>query len=111
MSNIDIIHIAQTLTHFHMPRGLSEHCEAMYFDCLKLWPFCNIGRYGPSQYGHKYGLYWCLFEIQQKRRPTAKTVSKNMRLAKSYDQNKLFAQIMAISFVFWPNFAASLRDP
>ena len=34
-----------------------------------------------------------------------------MRLAKSYDQNKFFAQIMAISFVFWPNFSASLRDP
>ena len=34
-----------------------------------------------------------------------------MCLAKSYDQNKFFNQIMAISFVFWPNISASLRDP
>ena len=34
-----------------------------------------------------------------------------MRLAKIYNQNKLFAQIMAISFVFWHNFSAILRDP
>jgi hypothetical protein len=76
-----------------------------------LWLFSIIGHYGRSQYCHKYGLYGCLFEIQQKCRSTAKTVSKNMRLAKSYDQNKFVAQIMAISFVFWPNFSASLREP
>jgi hypothetical protein len=34
-----------------------------------------------------------------------------MRLVKSYDQNKFFGQIMAISFVFWPDFLARLRDP
>ena len=34
-----------------------------------------------------------------------------MRLAKSYDQNKFVDQIMAISFVCWPNFSVSLRDP
>jgi hypothetical protein len=49
-------------------------------------------------------------EIQQKCRSTTKTVSKNIRLAKSYDQNRFPPQIMAISFVFWPNFSPSLRD-
>jgi hypothetical protein len=59
----------------------------------------------------QYGLHGCLFKIQQKCRSTGKTVYKNMHLAKIYDQNKIFAQIMAISFVFWPNFSANLRDP
>jgi hypothetical protein len=51
------------------------------------------------------------FEIQQKCSSTLKTVSNNMHLAKNYDQTKFFAQIMAISFAFGPNFSASLRDP
>ena len=49
--------------------------------------------------------------VFSKCRSAAKTVSKNMRLAKSYDQNKFIAKIMAISFVFWPNLLAHLRDP
>jgi hypothetical protein len=48
--------------------------------------------------------------MQQKCRLTAKTVSKNMRAAKSYDENKFFGQIMAISFGFWPDFLASLQE-
>ena len=34
-----------------------------------------------------------------------------MRLVKGYDQNQFFTQIMAISFLFSPNFSVSLRDP
>ena len=73
-----------------------------------LWIFCIIGHYGPSQHGLKYFLYGCLLEIQQRYWSTAKMVSKNMCLVKSYGQNKFYTQIMTISLVFWPNFWASL---
>ena len=69
------------------------------------------GHYGPYRYGHTYGLHGCLLKEQQECRSAVKTVSKNMEVVKSYDQNKCIAEIMAISLVFSPHCSASLRDP
>jgi hypothetical protein len=50
--------------------------------------------------GRKDGLPWCLSKVEQKCISTAKTVSKNMQMVKSYGRNKFIAKIMAISLVF-----------
>ena len=52
-------------------------------------------------YGHEYGQYWCLFEDQEKCRSVEKAELKNLQRFKSYRQNKIKSEIMAISFVFW----------
>ena len=45
-----------------------------------------------------------LFEEQEKCRSTVKAELKNMHRFKSYGQNKIDYEIMAISFVFWAYF-------
>ena len=68
---------------------------------------CHNSRYGHFPilavmsyicYGQKYCCYGCLFKIQKRCRSTEKTVSKNVKLAKSY--GKFIAKMMAVSFVF-----------
>jgi hypothetical protein len=58
----------------------------------------NNSHYG--HYGHKYGLYVCLFQNIAKCRSILKTVSQNMQMVKSNGQNKFIAKIKAISLVF-----------
>ena len=52
--------------------------------------FVEIGHYGVSQYGHKYGQYWCLCEEQEKCGLPVKAELKNVHRFKSYSQNKIF---------------------
>ena len=59
-------------------------------------------------YGHEYGQYWCLFEDQEKCRSVEKAELKNLQRFKSYRQNKIKSEIMAISFVFWPYFGPKM---
>ena len=83
-TNIDNIH----------DRNLSGH-NGQY------WQNGHNGRYVTASYGHKYGEYWCLCEEQEKCRSVEKAESKNLHRLKSYGQNKIKCEIMAISFVFW----------
>ena len=57
--------------------------------------FVENGDYGMSQYGHKYGQYWCLCKEQEKCGSPVKEELKNMHLLKSYGQNKKFRQKVA----------------
>ena len=65
------------------------------------WQNGHNGHYGMALYGHEYGQYWCLFEEQEKCRSVEKAELKNLQRFKSYRQNKIKSEIMAISFVFW----------
>ena len=58
--------------------------------------------------GHKYGKYWCLCGEQEKCRSVEKAELKNLHRFKSYGQNKINSEIMAISFVFSPHFCPKL---
>ena len=62
--------------------------------------FDIFGHNGPNRYSIKNGFYACHFEQQEKGRPAAKMVFKNIRLVKSYGHDIFFMKIMAISFVF-----------
>ena len=66
------------------------------------------GHYGIASYGHEYGWYWCLCEEQGKCRSAVKAELKNLHRFKSYGQNKIDSEIMAISFVFSPHFCPKL---
>jgi hypothetical protein len=55
-------------------------------------------------YGHIYGLYLCVFKMQQRCSLTKDTFKTNMPLLKNYGPNKFLNKIMAVSFVFWPQF-------
>ena len=66
--------------------------------------FVDIDHYGLAHYGHRFDQYWCLFEEQEKCRSTVKAELKNMHRFKSYGQNKIDYEIMAIFFVFWAYF-------
>ena len=57
--------------------------------------FVEIGHYGVSQYGHKYGQYWCLCEEQEKCGLPVKAELKNVHRFKSYSQNKIFDEKVA----------------
>ena len=57
--------------------------------------FVENGYYGKSQYGHKYGLYWCLCEEQEKCGYSVKAELKNVHRFKSYSQNKIFDEKVA----------------
>ena len=59
-------------------------------------------------YGHRYGQYWCLCKEQEKCRSAVKAELKNLHLFKSYGQNKIDSTIMAISYIFLPNFCPKL---
>ena len=63
--------------------------------------FVNIDHYGLINYGPEYCRYWCLCEEQEKCRSPVKAEWKKMQRLKSYGQNKIKSEIMAISFVFW----------
>ena len=73
--------------------------------------FVDIDHYGLAHYGHRFDRYWCLFEEQEKCRSTMKAELKNMHRFKSYGQNKIDYEIMAISFVFMADFSPGLQDP
>ena len=70
--------------------------------------FVDIDHYGLAHYGHRFDRYWCLFEEQEKCRSTVKAELKNMHRFKSYGQNKIDYEIMAISFVFWAYFGPKM---
>ena len=63
--------------------------------------FVNIGHYGLIKYGPEYNQYWCLCEEKEKYGSPVKVEWKKMQWLKSYGQNKIKFEIMAISFVFW----------
>ena len=58
-------------------------------------------RYGLVLYGHEDCPSWFLCEDLYKCRSPVKTELKNMHRIKSYGQNKIGCEILAISFVFW----------
>ena len=62
-------------------------------------------------YGHRCVLYGCLHKEGEKCRSPMKTNLKNMHRIKSYGQNKIRSQIMAISFVFLPYFCPKMATP
>ena len=57
--------------------------------------FVENGDYGMSQYGHKYGQYWCRCKEQEKFGSPVKAELKIMHRLKSYGQNKIFRQKVA----------------
>ena len=61
--------------------------------------------------GHKYVAYRFLCKELYKRGSPVKTELKNMHRIKSYGQNKIGCEILAISFVFWPIFRTKMALP
>ena len=56
----------------------------------------HIGRYGPTNYGHKFNLYGCPWKIWSKCRSPVKTVLKKMYPTRFYGQNQKIWEKMAI---------------
>ena len=81
---------------------------------VKLVKMARIGQnscYGVVWYGNEYGWYWFSCEDLYKRRSPVKTELKNMHRIKSYGQNKIGCEILAISFVFWPILRPKMAFP
>ena len=69
---------------------------------VKMDKIAQNSRYVLVLNGNEYGPYWFPCEDLYKRRSPVKTELKNMHRIKSYGQNKIGCEILAISFVFWP---------
>ena len=54
-------------------------CHSGHYD-----HFVENGYYGESQYGHQYGLYWCLCQEQERYGYPVKAELKNVRRFKIY---------------------------
>ena len=73
--------------------------------------FYQFDHNGLTKYGHEYVPYWFLCKKLFKRGLPVKTELKNMHRIKSYGQNKIGCEILAISFVFWPIFRTKMALP